>query len=70
MCLALCQNKFAVLVRVTYFVQDAKLSAGELLAGWSFGILSKINNKWTKMSNLLDFVALMIDMFVSLKVNS
>jgi len=41
--LALCQNKFDILVHYIYFVLDAQRSAGEQLAGWSFCILNKIN---------------------------
>jgi len=54
-CLASCQNKFAILVHFLYVVWDAKLSAGEQLAGWSFFILSKIW-KVTQIENLLYFV--------------
>ena len=50
-----CQYKFAILVHFLYFVYDAKRSAGEQLAGWSFCILNKYR-KWTKMANLFDFV--------------
>jgi len=39
--LALCRNKFAILVRIIFFVQDKKQSAGKLCGGLLFCILNK-----------------------------
>jgi len=54
--LALCQNKFGILVHLPYFVQNAKRPAGEQLAGRSFCIPNK-TPKVDQNGNLAIFCA-------------